>query len=450
MKWIVALGLLLTGCVKKPVPTVLAEPSDLSEEHLNAVVRELVPLVEAAAGVRFKEVPFVRLGRKSDLDRIVRNEAGSTYDALSPDAPDWLRDRFIRDAGSEGVAGKYALAERILLVAPGAMTRVASRVEDDPLALDHVTRLVLAHEMAHALQDQQFEIAARFEEPVHVDAFQALRGVTEGHANFVESKVAEVLGIQAVEKVLNQGQGWDEDGPDGVWSFGTWVAYGQGTEFMRWHAAAGGLPRTLEVLADPPLRSRTLFVPEEYGQERPADPADEHILDGMESAVMDARWFPQTSPLIEQDLRRLLFGAPAPEVEAALDHVVGGATRSAARDDRSVLSFYLRCDSEDAASTLIGLHSEFSEALSKARTMSPTMPTLYTVEPVEELGDEAWKVSAIATRDGERSAGPASELTTLWVRHGADIVVVQAAGFRPGDRIAAAVRMVLDRLDTAQ
>jgi hypothetical protein len=422
----------------------------LDEAHLNAVVRELVPLVEAAAGVRFKEIPFVRLGRKSDLDRIVRNEAGSTYDALSPDAPDWLRDRFIRDAGSAGIAGKYALAERILLVSPDAMSRVASHVEDDPLALDHVTRLVLAHEMTHALQDQQFEIAARFEHPEHVDAFQALRGVTEGHANFVESRVAEVLGLQDVEKVLNQGQGWDEDGPNGVWSFGTWVAYGQGTDFMRWQVAAGGLPRTLEVLAEPPSRSRTLFVPEEYGQESPTDPADELVLEGLESAVMEARWFPQTSPLIEQDLRRLLFGAPAPEVEAALNHVLGGATRSASRSDRSVLSFYLRCDSEEAASTLIGLHSEFSEGLSKARTMSPSMPTLYTADAFEDLGDEAWMVAAIVTRDGERSAGPASEIFTLWVRHGADVVVVQAAGFRPGERLPQAVRMVLDRLDAAE
>ncbi|MFT6143332.1 MAG: hypothetical protein ACJATT_004166 [Myxococcota bacterium] len=450
MKWIAIGGLLIAGCVKKPVSTVLAMPADLDEAHLNAVVRELVPLVEAAAGVRFKEVPFVRLGRKSDLDRIVRNEAGATYDALSPDAPDWLRDRFIRDAGSAGVAGKYALTERILLVAPDAMARVASHVDGDPLALDHVTRLVLAHEMAHALQDQQFAIGEQFEHPEHVDAFQALRGVTEGHANFVESKVAEALGLQAVEKVLNQGQGWDEDGPVGVWSFGTWVAYGQGTDFIRWHAAAGGLPRTLEVLADPPMRSRTLFVPEEYGEERGVDPEDERILDGMESAVMEARWFPQTSPLIEQDLRRLLFGAPAPEVESALDHVVGGATRSAARDDRSVLSFYLRCDTEAAASTLIGMHSEFSDGLSKARTMTPSMPNLYTAESVSALGDEAWMVVSASSRDGEASAGPASEIHTLWVRHGSDVVVVQAAGFRPGERLPQAVRLVLGRLDPAE
>lgn len=447
MRWIAVFGLLLTSCAKKPVATVLAEPSDLTEEHLNAVVRELVPLVESAAGVSFVEIPFVRLGRKSDLDRIVQNEAGSTYDALRPDAPDWLRERFIRDASSDGVAGKYALAERILLVAPESMARIADRVPDDPLALDHVIRLVLAHEMTHALQDQRFEIAQQFEHPVHVDAFQALRGVTEGHANFVESRVAEALGLQAVEKVLNAGQGWGEDGPMGVWAFQTWVAYGKGTEFMRWHAAAGGLPRTLEVLESPPLRSRTLFVPEDYGQERVPVSSDEDVLDGVENAVMEARWFPLEGPLIEQDLRRLVFGAPSPEAEAALDHVIDGATRSAARSDRSVLSFYLRCDSEDAASTLIGLHDEFSEGLSKARTMNPAMPTLYTAESVSELGDEAWLVTATATRDGERSAGPGTEITTLWVRHDAEVVVVQAAGFRPGERLSQAVRVVLDRLE---
>ena len=82
--------------------------------------------------------------------------------------------------------------------------------------------------------------------------------------------------------------------------------------------------------------------------------------------------------------------------------------------------------------------------------MTPSMPTLYTADAVPDLGDEAWMVSAIATRDGERSAGPGSEIFTLWVRHGSEVVVIQAAGFRPGERLPQAVRMVLDRLDPAE
>ena len=445
MRWMV-LMVCWMGCAKPPPPTLIDSPAAMDEARLNAMVRELVPVVEKVSGLAFDEVPFVRMGRRTDLQRIVQHEAGSTFDVMYPNAPEWMRESFIRDMQGDGIAGKYALQERILLVSPDAMARMASKVDDDPLALDHVTRLILAHEMAHALQDQHSGISQMFDEPAHGDAFQALRGVTEGHANFVESRVAEELGLQEVERILNAGQGWDEDGPDGVWSFGVWAAYGQGLSFVRWHVEEGGLPRTWQLLSSPPQRSRTVFVPEEYGSERPASLQDAALLDGLESNLQDVRWFASAGPVVEVTLRERLFGIPAPELEASLAAIVGGAMRQASRSDRSAEFILLRFDTEDQASTAVQLPYRFSGPLSERRLPVPELTVMFETEQLQDFADEAWSVRQAVTRDGENSIGSGQETHSLWIRVGTDVLIIEATGFRPGDRLRHTADVAVERL----
>lgn len=440
-----ALACLMLSCAKKPAPVSLQSPEDLVESQLNAVVRELVPLVEAAAGASFDEVPFVRLGRRTDLERIVRSEAMSTFDLLYPDAPTWRRDQFLAGMHGEGIAGKYALNERILLVSPESMARLAGQLQDDPLALDHVTRLVLAHELAHALQDQRSGIASRFDTAPHLDAFQALRGVTEGHANFVETRVAEALGLEHVEEVLNGSQGWDADGPDNAYSFSTWAAYGQGQDFVRFHADQGGLPRTWEVLSTPPERSRTIFVPEEYGAERPVDAADFALLDEIEDSVREERWFITRAPLLELDLRQRLFGVPAPELEQALAGVRDGAQREASRTDRSVRSLWVHTEDVAAAEALLALHRDHAELL--AAELNPVSGSgVYQVQSEADLGDDAIRVLSGPSLDGDAVVSVQRESHALWVRVGADVVLVEAVGMRPGSALTTAATELVARV----
>ena len=442
LAWLV----LMMGCAKQVPVQPMTTPSDITEARLNAMVRELVPLVEKASGLEFIEVPFVRLGRLTDLERIVQGEAGGSFDVMYPDAPEWMRDAFIRDMGGEGIAGKYAIEQRILLVSPESMARTASLVEGDPNALDSVTRLVLVHEMTHALQDQHSDLAARFDGPAHLDAYQALRGTTEGHANFVEARVAAELGLEETARALNDSQGWTDAGPDGAWSFGIWAAYGQGKNFVQWHADQGGLPRTIEVLKDPPSRTRTLFAPDEYAREVAPDPADEALLEGLEQTLQDARWFTSSGPVVEMELREQLYGVPGPELEATLAAVRGGAMRSAVRSDRSANFVYLRFDDADQAITAMELLDRFSDSIAEQLSPSPAITALIQTDAVDELGDDARSVDVAMTSDGERSIGVSSESHALWVRRGAHVVVVQARGFRPGERLKQAAQRALERL----
>lgn len=426
------LACVLAGCPKPPPSTVLAAPEDLDEAGLNAVVRELVPLVEAAAGARFEAVPFARVGRAPDLERIVQAEADASLAALYPEVPEWLRARVVRGSGAEGVSGKYALRERILLVAPEGMVATASLLPEDPLALDHVTRLVLAHELTHALQDQVAHIGPRFTEVPDRDAFEALRAVTEGHAGLVAERVAVGLGLEEAAAALDLAQGWGPEGPlhPEVWP--VWALYGQGRTFVAWHEARGGLEATWAVLRDPPRRSRTSFVPSEYGREAAVDPALVLALGAPERELADGRWLGASSPLVEVELRERLRGVPADALEAVLASVGAGASRAAERDGRGAAAWLLELPG--GASALLDLHVDHADAIGAALGAAASAERVSFDHPAVD--------AAIRVTVGPGPAGP--EVNGLWVAAGDRVVAVEARGFRPGIRLDRAVRAVLD------
>ncbi|MBW2256645.1 MAG: hypothetical protein JRI25_18900 [Deltaproteobacteria bacterium] len=152
--------LLLLGALscgpKKPPPVVITSTEDLTEKHLNALVHELAPLVEEAAGKRFEEVPHARLGRLADLQTILEDEflliMGRMYDV-----PDYvLRELAERSrASAPGVVGKFGVQTRVLYLSPEAVGAVTMGAGLAPERAGDVARLVMAHEMAHALQAQE-------------------------------------------------------------------------------------------------------------------------------------------------------------------------------------------------------------------------------------------------------------------------------------------------------
>jgi hypothetical protein len=151
------------------------------------IARQIIPRVEHAVGLRFKRPPDIEvrtreqvrgyLGRKlaEDLPPAELAAVERAYRAfgLVPDTTHL--ERLMLDLYSEQVAGYYDPDSAALFVVRGA----------DPVAV----RLILAHELVHALQDQYTPLKAILKLRHQNDRQMAGQAVAEGQATLASLQV---------------------------------------------------------------------------------------------------------------------------------------------------------------------------------------------------------------------------------------------------------------------
>jgi hypothetical protein len=160
---------------------VLAASAALAQDDgIQRITRELVPQVERAVGMRFRRPPAVQLRSRDQVRAYLNRKLAEqlppaelsgverTYRAfgLTSDTAD-LR-RLMLDLYSEQVAGFYDPDSSVLYVVRGA----------EPA----MVRLVLAHELVHALQDQYTPLNSILKLRRQNDRQMAGQAVAEGQA----------------------------------------------------------------------------------------------------------------------------------------------------------------------------------------------------------------------------------------------------------------------------
>ena len=143
--------------------------------------------------------------------------------------------------------------------------------------------LTLVHELAHAWQDQHFDLSAMWEATGSDDEALALRGLIEGDALRVESAWLEAQPEDVREEVEEVEDSYDGDGDgDGDGSAATEsldlfysLPYGIGYGFVEHLHRDGGNAKVDEAFRDPPTTTAQLFEPSGYRDRAiPADPPD--------------------------------------------------------------------------------------------------------------------------------------------------------------------------------
>lgn len=238
---------------------------------LDRLVDSLVPAVERATGMTFRERPRVALRTTDEVrafilakveeefppERIRGVTAAYRLLGLVPDTLD-LR-ALLLDLYTEQVAGFYDPDSTMLYAVEGA----------DPAQL----RLVIAHELVHALQHQYLPLDSLLHQRANSDRAAAAQAVLEGHATI------------ASLRVMVPGQGM-VDHPDFWQSFrqqiresqatmevfrraplvlreGLVFPYLYGSDFMRWWVAdRPGEP--LPTAAALPTSTEQILFPERY------------------------------------------------------------------------------------------------------------------------------------------------------------------------------------------
>ena len=256
---------LLAGCRGAP------PGGELPQEELVRLVDSLRPAVERATGLSFRgptasafrdrnELREFLLGRLEEDFPPEREEGVATVYRLLGLIPDTLNLRaLLLDLYTEQVAGFYDPRSRTLYGLRGA----------DPAQL----RLVLAHELVHALQDQYLPLDSLIRQRENGDRQSAVQAVLEGHATLASIRV-----LTPGQDVVRQPEFWQmfreqirtQQGSMAVFSrtplairFELVFPYLHGAEFMRWwdSARAG---RAIPGVAELPASTEQVFHPARY------------------------------------------------------------------------------------------------------------------------------------------------------------------------------------------
>lgn len=246
----------------RPTSTTAAGPSTtVTEQEIDRLVRELQPFVERARGLRFKEpvkatllddAAFrTRLRDEDDTDKAEVEKSAKVLRALGLLDDDVDLEEAVDALLGNAVLGFYDYEKNELVVRGAEFTAGV--------------RSTLVHELAHALQDQHFELDRPHLEDRDDEAETAFSGLVEGDAVRIEQAYLKTLSDRERAQAASENQSGDigDDVPQVLLSLLAFP-YVVGPQFVDRLLDEGGNARVDQAFAQPPATSEHLLHPERY------------------------------------------------------------------------------------------------------------------------------------------------------------------------------------------
>ena len=247
-------------------------------EEANSIEKEVIPLIEKATGKIFKEIPRVKLVSRKEIPRILeRNRLPKLKRQRNIDRNMAMKSaekhRKILEAVTLGVYGKL---DNILYLCPRNVYPVFRLYAIDETYVQPIIILTIAHELVHALQDQEVNLGTKFSRCIGIEESTALRATLEGHAVFIEELVARQLNFHhAIPLTLKLYKGaplvFKEPVVQMLYNrdtLRTQQVYLKGRAFIEYHYRKGGSKRLWEIIANPPVATSMIVEPETYSPVR--------------------------------------------------------------------------------------------------------------------------------------------------------------------------------------
>jgi hypothetical protein len=156
-------------------------PPAYSQREADSWAAELGPIVETIRGRSFLAPPVLRVVERKALASALARHVSEAWEGFLPALSEEYRERFFAAMAaleSVSVLGLYDPADGVLYVVPANVRGVMASADLDERHYEPFLKLVVAHELTHALQDGDT-----------ADARQAFQAVLEGHAVFVQELV---------------------------------------------------------------------------------------------------------------------------------------------------------------------------------------------------------------------------------------------------------------------
>ena len=247
---------------------------------VRATVDSLIPLVEKAVGIAFKKPPRFEMRTKQQVQEYLRVKLEQEFPA----------------AKMAGIEAAYRLLELLpdtldikSLLLPLYSEQVAGYYDPDSTTLYAVEgakgdqlRLVLAHELVHALQHESHPLETMLKDVSNADRLAAAQAVLEGHATV--AMLGVVMADQAALADPNFWGAYREQVKSAQSSMpvfqkaplvlreGLVFPYLAGAEFMRWWATQGGGLGPIPTREQLPQSTEQILHPDRYlANDRPVD-----------------------------------------------------------------------------------------------------------------------------------------------------------------------------------
>lgn len=449
--WRALLLVAVVSC-KKPIPIeVAAEPVEpWSDAALAAYVDEIVPLVEAHAGRKFSEPPPLRVFDPEAFAAYVGRESKLIMDAIYRDTPEPIRQaKADRQAEQQlgGLFGKFGIFDGVTYIVPASIVRAGEPLGEDGAV--NLAKIVIAHEITHALQNQEYDAREQMGTLVDLDHFHGWNIVSEGGANYVAYRVAQDLGLEDEFWHLCTFQGWDRDGMKSPRAYDIWMRYGYGMEMLDTVVESGGMDAFWQWHAAPPVSSSMVFRPETYATELTERPAKlDETLRGTEQQLTQGEWMTSNTRLGEYVLRgEAIRAGKEAEFDTILDHLLDAQHLDLAMSDRTGDIRLMVFDAPEQAMAYLKLlrAEQTVEGQNLAKMLGVTVEVTYA-----ELKGVEGDATLLRTQRVPVGGGRFKEQRTAWAVRGPYVAAVMAKDFRPGLRLANTLNAVLSKLEGAQ
>lgn len=402
------------------------------------MVAEVAPVVEAVAGRRFGTYPDVVLANEAILARVVLRERAhmlSTVEGLSEEEAAAKAGEMAGQQLALGFEGKYGFVDDRLYVSVERVIDTLLRNRAPARLLRPVLRVIIAHELTHALQDQHTRMDDLLRRARTDDAVMAMNCTFEGHAVWVHEQVAERLGLEEAAALMRGLMGYEVslDTPMGPELFYSRYVYGTGRSFVAHHAADGGTEAVWAVLEAPPRTTGEIVHPERYPRPTPAPSGG--LTQGLSRAVRKVgrrEWTVRSATLGDYDLREQLLRAGG-KTDLADGLVAGWSMTALGGEDDGTQVQVLRFTTPESADAYVQQMARRAAVQAETARGLSFLDVQVTDIPWVD-GDRAVEASVAFRLD----QGLEDRQAQRWVVRGSDVVQLLVVNHEPGRRRAAA------------
>lgn len=290
------------------------DESPYSEEQAHKWATELIPLVEQATARSFVSFPTIKLVGREKLASVLTEELTTQLGNMIPAGEDVDTSRLAQQQAivlAPMLLGMYGIHDQVLYLVPKNLRPIFEYLDAEQSLYEPIAKLVIAHELTHALQDQIVGLRVNIDNIASHTEMEAFMAAIEGHAVFVEDRVAEQLQFsEAAKKMATMLSSGAIEFDDPAFEIINQILMSQfeqiylgGRDFMAYHAERGGADQLWHILAHPPKSFSQIFAPETYGTEVHETVNLRNTLRGLDRYFQRRHWPSYMEKMTESQLR---------------------------------------------------------------------------------------------------------------------------------------------------
>jgi hypothetical protein len=232
---------------------------------------EVEPLVEKFTGWECEwPVAFQLVSRAQYVEESIV-DAAKELKKLNPGMDQKLvgeQFRSLFEAQAIGLLGRYSTTSRKIFFLPGNLKPMMRQLGIEHRFMRDLIEVIMSHELTHYVQDSKYNFGERFRTLRSKEETKAWMMLIEGHASWVQERVAEALGLDESAQRFAQQMLAKHQQDSRVESEGLFEAnirgYVQGKVFVEAVYEKGGIKAVQRLFDNPPKSSRLIEDPDLY------------------------------------------------------------------------------------------------------------------------------------------------------------------------------------------